>query len=186
MHIDVHIIEEAGYESARRGLGLNKKTGQAAHRTCKILSQMDGGHNKFLESIYMWVEVRAPRYWWSQADTYRLSSKQSESTMHTLVKEVRTLENAEQETQYIRSHFEDGEILEQTWNILLEYCKDESCELRYIKGILPEGYLQSRVWCMSYKTLRNIIQQRRKHKLPHWQEFCKQMKAQVEHPEFLP
>lgn len=187
MQIDVHVIEEAGYESTRVGLGLSKKSGFAPHRLMKILAPMDGGHNKFLESMYVWVKVRAPRYWWSQADTYRLSSKQSESTMHTLIKELKSLGEAYGDTDF------------DEWR--LDNIEDDNCDLKQlyrlqmaasegdivkVKQLLPEGFMQTRIWCMSYKTLRNIFLQRKKHKLPHWQEFIRLMKAQVMHPEFLP
>jgi len=59
----------------------------------KKLYNKDGGHNKFLEMIYVWLDVIAPRYWWQEADTYRISTKQSASTMHTLHKEEFTQNN---------------------------------------------------------------------------------------------
>ena len=41
-----------------------------------------------------------------------------------------------------------------------------------IKEILPTSFLQKRVQVFSYQTLRRIYLQRRKHRLPHWREFC--------------
>ena len=55
-----------------------------------------------------------------------------------------------------------------------------------IKKKLPEGFLQRRMWKMSYKTLRNIILQRHNHVLPHWPKFIEDVLKQVDHPEFLP
>lgn len=54
-----------------------------------------------------------------------------------------------------------------------------------IKRMLPEGFLQTRMWCMSYKTLKNIVDQRSSHLLLHWQAFCESVKAQIDHPEFI-
>jgi hypothetical protein len=34
--------------------------------------------------------------------------------------------------------------------------------------------------------LRNIILQRRTHRLPHWKEFIRQTLEQLDHPELLP
>ena len=45
--------------------------------------------------------------------------------------------------------------------------------------------MQKRVWCLSYKTLQNIIYQRRSHRLPEWQDFIFQVLEQVEHPDLL-
>ena len=101
--IATRIIGEYGFEQALFGLGLSygitsgmsysdfikndnlvNKMSSVAEKLCSN----DGGHNKFLESIKIWLDVDAPRFWWSEADTYRLSSKNSESTMHTLVNEA--------------------------------------------------------------------------------------------------
>lgn len=45
-------------------------------------------------------------------------------------------------------------------------------ELVKIKNELPEGTMQKRIVMLSYQTLRRIYKQRRKHRLPHWREFC--------------
>jgi len=41
-----------------------------------------------------------------------------------------------------------------------------------IKEILPETFMQERVWMFSYQTLRRIYFQRRNHRLPQWRMFC--------------
>ena len=45
-------------------------------------------------------------------------------------------------------------------------------ELVKMKNELPEGTMQKRIVMLSYQTLRRIYIQRRKHRLPHWREFC--------------
>ncbi len=40
------------------------------------------------------------------------------------------------------------------------------------KASLPEGTLQTRIFMISYQTLRRMYQQRRHHRLPEWQAFC--------------
>ena len=55
-------------------------------KVARGLAHKQGGHNKFLETIMFTLDIDAPRYWWSQFDTYRVGiSKQSESTMHTIM-----------------------------------------------------------------------------------------------------
>lgn len=64
--------------------------------------------------------------------------------------------------------------------------RDPNERLIRIKQLLPESFLQRRMWCMSYKTLRNISVQRQSHRLIHWRSFLYQVYAQVKHRELLP
>lgn len=45
-------------------------------------------------------------------------------------------------------------------------------ELVEMKNELKEGTMQKRIVMLSYQTLRRIYKQRRRHRLPHWREFC--------------
>ena len=40
-----------------------------------------------------------------------------------------------------------------------------------VKASLPEGFLQRRIVCTNYKTLANMYQQRKHHKLDEWRVF---------------
>lgn len=173
MQIKVVKLEEAGYNPAMFGLSLNKN--QPVEKMPEValrLSTKDKGHNKFLEHIIIWLEIRAPRYWWADADTYRLSSKQSQSTNHTIMKKPLEIYD-----------FEDNDI---TIEYLAELNKliEEKDFLR-LKKKLPEGFMQTREWCMSYKTLANIIVQRYHHKLPQWKRFIYETINQINYPELL-
>jgi hypothetical protein len=169
---------EAGYQPALFGMSLSHSldseygevTENQESRASKLAHQQ-GGHNKFLESIMLWVDVTAPRYWWQQADTYRISSKQSESTMHTITKKPLAQEHFEHPVPDLIIDLLNGLIQEKNW--------EEA------KHLLPESFLQRRMWLMSYKTLQNIIYQRGAHKLPEWKAFISQVIEQVEHPEYL-
>jgi len=188
------LVEEAGYMSALGGLGHNKKQPQdrGMHAVAVRLAPMDGGHNKFLESIYVWLNVKAPRYWWQEADTFRLSTKQSESTMHTLNKELAELAKLQSAPHdkdpilsYMEKNFEPYSCgIDRMHKLIWEV--EHNSPLYEVKKRLPEGFLQKRMWCMNYKCLRNIILQRRTHRLPHWHLFILQVLSQVDHPEFLP
>lgn len=172
--ITANVIEEAGYNAAMVGISLNKNQNPDNMPSVALhLSTKDCGHNKFMEHIIVWMLVRAPRYIWQEMDTYRLSSKSSQSTMHTILKNELTQEN-----------FECMDIE----GIDIEYLNDllDKKELVKLKRKLPEGFMQKRMWMMSYKTLRNLILQRRKHRLPHWQEFIRDVRSQVKNPELLP
>lgn len=180
-------LDEAGYQAALIGLAHNKKKApELMPAVAQKLAFHDGGHNKFLESIILWLDVRAPRYWWQEADTFRLSTKQSESTMHTLQKELLavSIDDPQAISRFIEQNFEAGSCTPEILKAI--YHAAQAGNLLAVKRQLPEGFLQTRMWCMSYKTLRNIILQRRRHRLPHWQEFIRQTLAQADHPELLP
>ena len=185
--INVDKVDEAGYDAALRGLAHNKKK-ETAQMTvvAEKLAGLDGGHNKFLESIIVWLDVTAPRYWWQEADTFRLSTKQSESTMHTLTQELLAIDinDSDSVEAFIADNFEPRSCSAQTLKWIYEAAQEK--DIVEIKKKLPEGFLQTRMWCMNYKTLRNIILQRRSHRLPHWKEFIAQTLAVLNHPELLP
>lgn len=187
VYMQVVKLAEAGYEPALVGLAHNKKQEpQRMDVVARKLAGLDGGHNKFLESMIVWLDVRAPRYWWQEADTFRLSTKQSESTMHTLGRELLAvnINDPASVEAFIADNFEPGSCSVQT--LLWIYEAAQRDDLLQVKRRLPEGFLQKRMWCMSYKTLRNIILQRRSHRLPHWKEFIRQTLTQVEHADLLP
>lgn len=167
------VIEEAGYFVAMLGLSLSYNQEVARMPTvAERLRFMGNGHNKYLESIAVWLDVEAPRYWWSQADTYRLSTKQSESTMHTILREPLTQEN-----------FEGGDIPEDYLAHLNELIMAK--EFATLKKRLPESFLQRRIWMVNYRVLQNIITQRNTHKLPEWQSFIDSVLQGVTYPELL-
>jgi hypothetical protein len=187
MYLTVAKVDEAGYKAALLGLAHNKKkTPEKMSLVAQKLADKDGGHNKFLESIVLWLDVRAPRYFWQEADTFRLSTKQSESTMHTLTQELLDIDpdNPKAVQRFLNDNFEPESCTPETLRWIYDAAKAN--DLVAVKKRLPEGFLQTRTWCMSYKTLRNIILQRRTHRLPHWKEFIRQTLEQADHPELLP
>lgn len=185
--MNVTKVEEAGYDSALRGLAFNKKKDPGEMtKVAKKLAFHDGGHNKLLESIIVWLEVQGPRYWWQEADTYRLSTKQSESTMHTLTQELIEIDLDCQASveKFMAENLEPNSCSVEALKSIRDAAMEK--DIVQIKNKLPEGFLQRRLWCMSYKTLRNIILQRRTHRLPHWKKFITQVLEQIDHPELLP
>jgi hypothetical protein len=187
IYLNVKKAHEAGYDAALLGLAHNKKQSpEKMSVVAEKLADKDGGHNKFLESIIVWLDVRAPRYFWQEADTFRLSTKQSESTMHTLTGELLEIDidNAKSVSRFLEENFEPGSCSIETLRWIYDAAK--AGDLVAVKKRLPEGFLQTRMWCMNYKTLRNIILQRRTHRLPHWKEFIRQVIDQADHPELLP
>jgi hypothetical protein len=176
--LTVKVLHEAGYEQALFGLSLsyNSEPEKMKSTALKLAHRVQGdnwpgGENKFLEAIFLWLDVDAPRFWWQEADTYRLSTKQSESSMHTILKRCLTQEDF-------------VEPIEPTWLNFINRMI-EAKDFRWLKRHLPESFLQRRVWVMSYKTLQNIWYQRRNHKLPEWHYFLDQLLPQLQHPELV-
>ena len=182
----INIIETSGETTALFGIGLSYgitstyKSRIALHlyndlynkllKTADTLAHKQGGHNKFLESINISLDITAPRYWWSEFDTYRVGvTKQSESTIHTLGKRDLTADDFEHNLPF--------DILTIFNNIIDRYrCtenkKEKETLFLTLKNLLPEGYLQRRIVVLNAKTLQNIIAQRINHRLPEWKQFC--------------
>lgn len=192
----VKILEEAGHDHALLGLSLSfydhaiplddfwtdEKKQRAAHRA-KLLALKGGGHNKFLESIQVWIYVQAARSFWSEFDTYRVGmTKQSSSTMHTLDKRAVNEDDFE---------FGTNEKSIDAFNDSLSAYKDKNnragCykDITLLKNDLPEGWLQERMICTNYMVLQNIVKQRTGHRLTYWNFFIDSLSEQLEHPEFI-
>ena len=178
----INIIETSGENTALFGIGLSYGI-TSTYESCtaiypykKLLKIADAlahkqrGHNKFLESINISLDITAPRYWWSEFDTYRVGvTKQSESTIHTLGKRDLTADDFEHNLPF--------DILTIFNNIIDRYrCTENKKEKENLfltlKNLLPEGFLQRRIVVLNAKTLQNIIAQRHNHRLREWHTFC--------------
>lgn len=181
--MDVKIIKEYGYDESALGFSLSYNSD--SKRAKELFPQkafISLGENKFLESIYVWIDVTAPRYWWSQADTYRMTTKQSESTMHTILSQQITLDNFES-CAYVQEDLE--RVVERITQIKQDSNISNMEKRTFIKKILPESFLQRRIWVMNYKSLQNVVNQRYNHPLPEWRLFVEKIREQLDHPEFI-
>ena len=167
------ILEEHGYETALLGLSLSHNQDPARMSAVgERLKFLGDGHNKFLESVVVWIDMTAPRYFWQQFDTYRIGvSKQSESTMHTLTARPLTQEDFAHPIPQVMLGFLNGKIEQEDWET--------------VKRNLPESFLQRRIVCTNYMALQRIVRQRRSHRLAEWQDFVRQLCSQIEHPELI-
>ena len=136
------------------------------------LAHVGNGENKFLRQLPVTLDITAPMYWWKEFDTYKVgTTAQSESTMHTLLKNEITQDNFE------RPIFPD--ILDH-----LEYLRAEK-HFDELINILPMGWLQRRIVTCNYAVLQNMYNQRKNHKLPEWHIFCSAVLKGVDHPEWI-
>lgn len=194
--MDFKLLNVSGMEEALYGLGLSfgKTKGLTPQQSYDIMldranknSDLGLGHNKFLESIIVWIEVTASRAFWSEMDTYRLMTKQSDSTMHTLFKDCDTESETRLKVWKTLEYVFIPELLSHNidsyytmFASLIEKIKQSDMteveKINIAKMLLPEGWQQTRVLCVSYKTLQNIYAQRKSHKLYEWRWFCNKLK----------
>ena len=149
------LTSEISYEEFLNNTELQRRLYQVA----KKLAPLGKGHNKFLESMQVWLEIQTSRMIWQDWSTYRVGiTTQSESTNHTIMKTPLTQDNFE---------FSIPDFILKELNI-----RRASDDFMGVKNILPESFLQKRIVCTNYKCLQNIIEQRKDHKLPQLRELC--------------
>lgn len=158
-----------------RGCDLHDREVQIA-KTATANAGRGKGHDKWLRQVQVWLDIEAPRYWWSEFDTYKIGTvAQSESTMHTLSRRDMRYDDcadADAYTNYIVDNF--------------NLRKSRLTSVQVLKRLLPEAYLQRRVVSLNYAVLRCIIEQRKNHSLPEWWIFIDSIYQQCEHKELLP
>ena len=148
--------------------------GESDYSLAKRLFNGGTEHRKWMRMVYVWVDIWAPRYWWSEFDTYKVgTAANSESTMHKLKDENFNQEDFEFDwgvSEYADEHMEDA--LKALKEIQLDYQKADSREKekyhRLMKQILPESFIQKRTVCLNYEVLANMYKQRKNHRLPQW------------------
>ena len=184
--MEVKVLEEAGYDLALRGMAYSFKDRSAdtdswwnevkerANKRAVLLAPKEGGHNKFLESIQVWIDIEASRAFWGEFDTYRVgTTKQSESTMHTLSKRAPTLDDFEVGTHPAMI------------NAFISIWENAKSDITTLKENLPEGFLQRRIVYTNYKVVKNIVAQRTGHRYKRWDILVTELQKQLEHPELI-
>lgn len=149
--------------------------GEKDHELAMKLIKAGSDHAKFLRMIQVWVDIKAPLYWWKEFDTYKVgTTANSCSTMHTLHKRDLTLEDFS-----LDGASEDAQtVLKHTLTMLncyrREYVETKSVDAwRALIQLLPSGFMQLRTVNLNYAVLRNIYHARKGHKLSEWETFRK-------------
>lgn len=161
--------------------------GEKDLKLMKNLVRAGTDHSKFMRMITVTVDITAPRYWWTEADTYKVGTvRNSCSTMHKIHEKEFTLDDFSHEhliSEMIEDE-EDGLCREAPL-----YCLGSHVDLlnyyrkRFIKTkdktwwwqmiqILPQSYNQRATMQLNYQVLRNIYFSRKNHKLDEWHDFC--------------
>jgi hypothetical protein len=181
-------LSEHGYHEALLGMALSyyhegedldewiaSRDNDKLAKTGAALVRKGPDHGKWIRAINTWWIIRAPRFWWSEMDTYKVGTVAlSASTMHTLAKGPLTPDHFENNLDMV------GQDL---W--LINALIDSGAPIDRLKALLPEGYLQTRLWVANYQTLRTVLNQREGHRLPQWALFRQAVLKQADHPELL-
>ena len=139
-------------------------------------------HSKTMRMATVWLDITMPRYWWSEFDTYKQGTvAMSESTAHKLKDRLKKREITEEDFEHTNKN-EAGLawIIDEMTDMV-----DGECSLEELKQMLPESFLQRRIVCTNYQTLRHIYFDRRNHRLPIWHKFLDELLKQLPFPEFI-
>ena len=145
----------------------------------KKLIRSGSEHRKFLRMIHVQFDIRMPRYFATELDTYKIgTTKNSSSTMHLITKKELTIDDFS--CNEVTKEALDGECSVLNGLICVyNKCKDipeeeETAKLTFeaIKQLLPESFMQMATYDMDYETLLSIYHQRKNHRLSEWHTFC--------------
>lgn len=129
-------------------------------------------HAKFTRFIYAWLEINAPRYFWQEFDQYKFTipcippDTLSESTVHTIA------------TGHLRQKDFEGEMIPKDYLEMLNELVDKK-DVKTLKKLLPESFLQTRGICLNYQTIRHIWQDRKNHKLQEWHTLIDKLEDEL-------
>lgn len=132
-------------------------------------------HRKFMRQIIVSTDIIAPRFWWSEFDTYKVGTVASScSTMHKIsaypfVADMFVIEDDLGETDkiYWKSALNYLEVLRNKYKSTDDKIKKNKI-LRKMKEALPEGFLQRRTVTLNYETIYSMRNQRKTHRLSEW------------------
>jgi hypothetical protein len=201
-------IDVQGFESAMRGMrnplkSYNKADsfwpleeenfiiGPNDYKLAKNLWKGGTEHRKWMRQVIVWVEITAPRYWWSEFDTYKIgTSANSESTMHRLTKDGVKKEDLDFEWGLDGLADSTMEDLISSINILIDFYNECTPEKKkeifpLIKGLLPESFMQKRTICLNYEVLATMYRQRKNHRLPQWSKVFTSWIKMLPYSEFI-
>ena len=157
---------------------------------CKKLIKGGPEHRKFLRMIHVQFDIKMPRYFATELDTYKVGTiKNSSSTIHLITKRDLTLDDFEPVNAGVREILLDSILPAiNTWIHAYNDTSDNEHKndiLRSIKQLLPESFIQMATYDMSYETLLSIYHQRKNHRLAEWHTFCNWIKSLPYMEEFL-
>lgn len=205
--IKIENTEVFGWEAAIRGMRNPMNSWDKSDSDCKTIIRDSGryiedfigpndlalmkklcnagtDHRKFMRMINVTCDITAPRYWWTEFDTYKVGTvRNSCSTMHTITIKPFTLGDFSYEN--LNPKEIDGCLHSGCKSVLIglidvlngvrsDYVRTNN-EFYWwqIIQLLPQSYNQRATVQMNYEVLANMYYSRKNHKLDEWREFCK-------------
>lgn len=168
--------EPCGYDACCHSCYFEHKfaIGENDLKLAQTLIKAGSEHRKFMRQIFVSVDITAPLFFFKEFDTYKVGTvENSTSTMHKLASTPITKDCFEMDD------FEGNDNLVAYWEDVIGHLEgirkvyNETKDKRYWKELirlLPESWLQTRTVTMNYENVRNMVQQRRNHKLTEWSE----------------
>lgn len=170
----------------------------------KSLVRAGTDHSKFMRMINVTVDITAPRYWWTEFDTYKVGTvRNSCSTMHKIHAKEFTLDDfsCEHLKQFEWKTETDETITHKAYNFVLPLenliltlniarsryleTKDKDYWWQMIQ-LLPQSYNQKATVQLNYAVLRSIYHSDRKHhKLDEWREGFMQWIESLPYSELI-
>ena len=140
-------------------------------------SKSGEGHDQWLTGVIVQFDVTGTLKWWTEAQRYHfLDFVSSQSTMHRITK----FDIAEQCNDYV--HFGTISIL----NGLVDCYNDNPTSENYLRVLynIPTGFQLTAGMTTNYRQLKTIYKQRKNHRLPEWNDFCKWIES-LPHSELI-
>ena len=171
-HPKGHIVESMGHRLFSDDVELLKK-----------LIVSGDSHSKAIRMATVWLDLTMPRYWWSEFDTYKQgTTAMSESSVHKMLSRIKS-GNLSVEDFHCNNEGVTDAVVDAVRN--MENAVRAGMAIEDIKQMLPESFLQRRIVCANYQTLRHIYFDRRNHRLPIWHKFLDELLKQLPFPEFI-
>lgn len=141
------------------------------------LAKAGSEHSKYRRMMVVYMDIIAPRYWWTEFDTYKVGTvANSCSTMHKIHTKEFTVEDFSTEHLYGDGLQTMQDIIGQLNLARLAYIetKDKTFWWELIQ-LLPQSYNQRRTVMLNYEVLAKMYRERKDHKLDEWHTFCDEL-----------
>lgn len=135
-------------------------------RAVKLANAKGGGHNQFLSGILVSFDLTCSNKMWVELERYRfITFVSSQSTMHRIAK----FDLGESYNEYVNPG------IVRIMQLLKENYEANPTTENYLTLLYsnPAGFELTARLTTNYRSLRNVYQQRKNHRLPEWREFCK-------------
>lgn len=167
-------------------------------KRCETLtkaSRLNGAHGQYLTGIRVNFDVTFTNKVWVEAERYRFFEfVSSQSTMHRITefdlsksyneyvdkKVIKIVEEKVKEYKLLKQFYENIKDKESDLALIIdELLKNKYREILYTN---PAGFKITARMTTNYRCLLNMYNQRHNHRLPEWQQFCKELLEEL--PEF--